>query len=87
MPKSTFTAKYKNFRLKLIDSRQKGSLTQVELAARLKRQQSFVSKFERGERRLDVIEFFDVAQAIGIDPFVFLRELYPQPLERKRTSP
>jgi transcriptional regulator with XRE-family HTH domain len=42
----------------------------------LKRPQSFVSKFERGERRLDVLEFREVAQALGIDPIRFLRRLY-----------
>jgi transcriptional regulator with XRE-family HTH domain len=43
------------------------SLTQVALAKKLRRPQSFVSKFERGERRLDVAEFLDVARALGID--------------------
>jgi transcriptional regulator with XRE-family HTH domain len=40
----------------------------VALAKKLGRPQSFVSKFERGERRLDVPEFLDVARALGIDP-------------------
>ena len=36
---------------------------------------SFVSKFERGERRLDLIEFIDVARALGVDPHYLIREL------------
>jgi transcriptional regulator with XRE-family HTH domain len=42
---------------------------------RLKRPQSYVSKFERGERRLDVVEFLDVAKALRIDPLDLLRQL------------
>ena len=67
---------YKKFRALLVQARKRAELTQAELAARLKRPQSFVSKYERGERRLDVVEFFEVARAIGIDPLAFLKELY-----------
>jgi transcriptional regulator with XRE-family HTH domain len=59
----------------LVAARKESGLTQVQLAERLSRPQSFVSKVERGERRLDVVEFFEVAQAIGIDPFAFLNTL------------
>jgi transcriptional regulator with XRE-family HTH domain len=73
--KSVFTDKHDQFRLMLIEARKKAGLTQVQLAERLSRPQSFVSKVERGERRLDVIEFFDVAERVGFDPFAFLRTL------------
>ncbi|MGO9096774.1 MAG: helix-turn-helix domain-containing protein [Bryobacteraceae bacterium] len=66
----------KRFQGLLIEARKRAGLTQYELAARLKRPQSFVSKFERGERRLDVLEFREVAEALGIDPIRFLRRLY-----------
>jgi len=71
--KSVFSNRYDQFRRLLIEARKQAGLTQVELSERLSRPQSFVSKYERGERRLDVIEFFDVARAIGIDPFDLLR--------------
>lgn len=48
------------------------NLTQAHLAARLNRPQSFVAKYEGGERRLDVIEFMEVAEAIGFDPAEFI---------------
>lgn len=67
---------YKKFRHLLIEARKQANLTQAELSSRLKRPQSFVSKYERGERRLDVVEFREVAQAIGIDPVSFLRRFY-----------
>lgn len=50
-------------------------LTQMELASSLQRPQSFVAKYETGERRLDVIEFCAVARALNIEPVALLREL------------
>lgn len=76
MTKSVFSDKYDRFRQLLITARKEARLTQVELAEKLNRPQSYVSKYERGERRLDVIEFFDIAQAVGVDPFVFLHALH-----------
>lgn len=68
--------KQKRFRELLIAARKQADLTQAELSSRLNRPQSFVSKYERGERRLDVVEFGEVAQALGIDPAKFLANLY-----------
>lgn len=56
-------------------ARKIAGLTQAELAARLGRPQSFVSKYKRGERRLDVIEFLEVAKAVGVDAVRILRQL------------
>ena len=69
-------AAYQKFRRLLVDARKNADVTQAELSGRLKRPQSFVSKYERGERRLDVVEFGDVAKALGLDPVVFLRRFY-----------
>jgi transcriptional regulator with XRE-family HTH domain len=41
-------------------------LTQVELAERLERPQSYVSKYETGERRLDLIELEQIGAALGV---------------------
>lgn len=43
-------------------------LTQTELAERLKRPQSFVAKYENGERRVEVVELVEIATAMGSDP-------------------
>lgn len=67
---------YKRLRESLVEARKSATLTQAELAARLARPQSFVSKYERGERRLDVVEFGEVARALRIDPLRFLGRLY-----------
>lgn len=67
--------KYERLRLLLIDAREDAGLTQVELGKRIRRPQSFVSKIERGLRSVDVIEFLEIAKAIGFDPEEFLRKL------------
>jgi ribosome-binding protein aMBF1 (putative translation factor) len=73
LTKSVFTPSYARFRELLVEARESAALTQWQLAERLKRPQSYVSKFERGERRLDVVEFLDVAKALRIDPMELLR--------------
>lgn len=75
MTKSLFSERYDRFREALVAARTSAELTQEEVARRLARPQSFVSKYERGERRLDVVEFFDIARAVGFDALRFLREL------------
>jgi transcriptional regulator with XRE-family HTH domain len=67
---------YKKFRELLVEVRKAAGLTQSELSQRLSRPQSFVSKYERGERRLDVVEFADVARALSVDPVKFLTKFY-----------
>lgn len=72
---SIFTEEYQTFLQLLIAERKGAGLTQQELADRLHRPQSFVSKYENGERRLDVAEFLKLAEAIGFDPYEFIRKL------------
>jgi transcriptional regulator with XRE-family HTH domain len=62
-----FSEKYRCLRSLLIEARRSRRLTQAEVAKRLDRPQSFVSKYESGERRLDVIEFLEVAAALGVE--------------------
>lgn len=50
-------------------------ITQAELAVRLGETQSFVSKVERGERRLDVLEFLSFCEALGVPPLEFITTL------------
>jgi transcriptional regulator with XRE-family HTH domain len=69
------TAKQAQFRAAIIEARKKAGLTQAALAARLGRPQSFVSKYEGGERRLDVVEFLEVARAVGFNSARLLAEL------------
>ncbi len=75
MTQSVFSPRYDQFRRQLIQARKAKGLTQTTLAKKLSRPQSFVSKYERGERRLDLVEFLEVADALGIDMHEFIRSL------------
>jgi transcriptional regulator with XRE-family HTH domain len=63
----------------LVEARTTNQLTQTEVAARLGRPQSFVAKYEKGERRLDLIEFIAVTAALGADPVAMLQALLAKP--------
>ncbi len=69
MEKSLYTDEYQVFLKQLRLARKVANLTQEDMANRLQQTQSFVSKCERGERRLDVIELRQFCRAMGI-PFV-----------------
>jgi transcriptional regulator with XRE-family HTH domain len=75
MPKTLNSPRQRRLRGLLRDERRRAGLTQQQVADRLRRPQSFVAKYEQGERRLDVVEFLDVAKAIGFDPESVLRQL------------
>lgn len=75
MTKSVFTQQYNHFRTLLIEARKAANMTQTGLAEKLGQPQSFVSKYERGERRLDVIEFLEVSKALGIDSTSLIKKL------------
>ena len=74
-PKSLRSPQHQALCRLLLDTRRKSGLTQVEVAHRLGRPQSYVAKYEGGERRLDVTEFIAIARAIGDDPVRLLRAL------------
>jgi transcriptional regulator with XRE-family HTH domain len=67
---------YKKLREMLVEVRKIAGLTQEELSQRLRKPQSFVSKYERGERRLDVVEFGEVVRALELDPVKLLAKFY-----------
>src|ERR1017187_7398549 len=52
----------------MVGARKAAGLTQHALARLLKKPQSFVAKYEGGERRVDVVEFIAIARALGADP-------------------
>ena len=57
----------------LISARRKARMTQMAVAQALGRPQSFVSKYESGERALDFAEFIIIARIVGVDPYKILR--------------
>jgi transcriptional regulator with XRE-family HTH domain len=70
MPKSLRSKRHRALTSVLRATRIEHGLTQRELSARLKRAPNYIAKIETGERRLDTVEFFDVADALGVDPVV-----------------
>lgn len=75
MEKSIHSKEYAHFLRVLRTAREHSRTTQEQLAARLNETQSFVSKCERGERRLDIIELRDWCNAIGITITEFVDRL------------
>ena len=72
MPNPIHDPNYQVFRQMLLNARKEKGLQQVDVAERLGKTQSFVSKYERGERRLDFCEFIEVVAALEIDPIDFI---------------
>ncbi|WP_246729118.1 helix-turn-helix domain-containing protein [Methylosinus sp. RM1] len=62
----------------MIAARERAGLTQEGLAERIGRTQSFVSKYERGERRLDVVEFAEFVKAMDLDPSAVFAQFLQQ---------
>ncbi|WP_149744019.1 helix-turn-helix domain-containing protein [Rhizobium sp. NFACC06-2] len=75
MTKSTHTTEYRLLVEILTDTRRKAGLTQQQVADRLGKPQSYVAKAEGAERRIDVVEFVKLANAMGEDPIALFRLL------------
>lgn len=73
--KSLYSAEYESFLVLLRAAREAAGLTQIETARRLKRPQSFVSKCESGERRVDVVELNHFCCVYGVSAATFLKKL------------
>jgi transcriptional regulator with XRE-family HTH domain len=59
----------------VVEARKATGLSQRALAKRLRRSPSYISKFEAGERRLEVCEFVDLCEAVRVDPAEVVRQL------------
>lgn len=72
MPSSLHSHQYQVFRSLLIAARETSGLTQIQIAEKLGKPQSFISKYERGERRLDFSEFMELADILCMDINAFI---------------
>ena len=79
MTKSVFTERYQRFISLLVAARQKQGLSQRDLAIKLDKVHSFVAKYEQGERRIDVVEFLDIAEALNVNPMEIIKKLRKSP--------
>ena len=73
MPKTLRSSEQVLFLELLRRARKDAGLTQQALAEKLRRPQSFVAKYENGERRIDVIEFVALARALDVAPVTLFR--------------
>jgi len=78
MSRSIYSSHYQNLCRLLIEERKGRGLTQIDVAQRLRRPQSYVSKYESGERKISVIDLIEIARAIGFDVGKFVRQLDAQ---------
>ena len=73
MSKSLFSEANERLVDVLIAARHSAGLRQIDVADKLKKDQSYISNIERGQRRVDVIEFYVLAKALGCDPVDLFR--------------
>lgn len=78
MQKSLRTPRQMLLQSLLVEARKSKGLTQAELAVLLNKPQSFVAKYENGERRIDVIEFVDISAALKIAAGDILDKINPE---------
>ncbi|MBR1270315.1 helix-turn-helix transcriptional regulator [Bradyrhizobium sp. AUGA SZCCT0222] len=86
MQKSLKSAEYTRLVALLVAVRKDAGVRQHTLAKKLGRPQSFIAKYEGGERRIDVVEFVAIARALGADPVRLFRDFTaekPAKTERK----
>lgn len=86
--KSTHLGPYRHLLSQLAKAREAAGCTQTELGLRLEKPQSYVSKVEAGERRLDLVEFIYWTQALELDAAEFvltLSKLLSKPTRLRRT--
>lgn len=72
---SIYSVEYRRAIDLLVQARKDAGVTQQDLAKALARPQSFVSKFENGDRRLDVVEYIQICRLVGADPITLLKAL------------
>ncbi|MCP3409922.1 helix-turn-helix domain-containing protein [Bradyrhizobium sp. CCGB01] len=82
MQKSLRSAEHARLIELLVAERQKAGIRQHALAERLGRPQSFIAKYEGGERRIDIVEFVAIAEALGVDPVKLFREFLSAKVRR-----
>ncbi len=75
MSKSIFTEAYARAVARLVALRKAKNLNQTQLGELVGKSQHWISYIERHERRLDIIEFYVLAQALGADPLALYAEV------------
>jgi len=75
MNKTIYSRQGQCLRETIVELRREAGLTQRQLAAKLKREHNLIGRLEVGERRLDVVEFYWICKACGVNPETVARKL------------
>lgn len=86
MARSTHHPDYQTLLTLLRDLRERANVSQASLAESVRNTQTFISKVERGERRLDVVEFAEFCEALGADPVTAFRDYMRQRHTSRKTT-
>lgn len=84
--KTIFSDEYKLVLRQLIDARKDAGFSQSQLAEKLQKPQSFVSKYERAERRLDIVELVKISKLLEIDPHLIIQGIEKELACTKKAS-
>jgi len=77
-PNPVFSPDYDRVRAVLVQARRRAATAQRRLGAQLGKSGSHICMIERGQRRVDVLEFYRIARALGADPVALFKELADQ---------
>ena len=75
MTKSLFTDAHKAVVSVLVEARRDADIHQADLATLLGKDQSYISNIERGQRRVDLVEFYELAKAMSADPVALFTDI------------
>jgi transcriptional regulator with XRE-family HTH domain len=75
MEKSIYTREYALLLRLLKEARESAGITQVQLAKKLKQSQSFVTKMECGDRRIDIVQLRTICRILGTTLVEFVHRL------------
>jgi len=75
MPKSVFSGAHQHLVDVLVEARRAAGLRQADVAAKVGKDQTYISLIERSQRRVDVLEFVALAKAMGADPVDLFSEV------------
>jgi transcriptional regulator with XRE-family HTH domain len=87
MQKSLKSPEYARLVAMLVAVRHAAGIRQQKLAQKLGKPQSFIAKYEGGERRLDVVEFIAIARALDADPIKLFKDFVAGEAKSKRKGP
>ena len=85
-PNPVFSDEYALIRTSVVEARKNARVPQGELASRLGKAKSHIGMIERGQRRIDTLELYLIAEALGLDPVEFFQAIARRLRGRRATA-